>query len=57
MEVFGVLWMNDQGQYGRWAFSGSTDVYEMQDDFREKVKNEFTIIELLVVHGQQRGID
>ncbi|HHJ19290.1 MAG TPA: restriction endonuclease [Gammaproteobacteria bacterium] len=41
MEVYWVPGVNNHGQYGRWAFAEFTDVYEMQDDFKEKVKNEF----------------
>jgi type III restriction enzyme len=33
--------VNHAGKYGRWAFAKFTNVYEMQDDFAEKVKAHF----------------
>jgi type III restriction enzyme len=33
--------VNNYGQYGRWAFTEFTDVYQMQADFGAKVEGEF----------------
>ena len=33
--------MNNLKAYGRWAFAEFTDVWEMEDDFKEKVESEF----------------
>ncbi len=41
METYWVPGVNNLGQYGRWAFVEFTDVYEMQDDFANKVEAEF----------------
>jgi type III restriction enzyme len=41
MDTYWVPGVNHSGQYGRWAFAEFTDVYEMQDDFAEKVKAHF----------------
>ena len=41
MENYWVPGVNNHGQYGRWAFAEFTDVYEMQEDFAEKVEMEF----------------
>ncbi|BCX88258.1 type III restriction enzyme [Methylomarinovum tepidoasis] len=41
MENYWVPGVNNHGQYGRWAFAEFTDVYEMQDDFEEKVEEAF----------------
>ena len=41
METYWVPGVNNQSQYGRWAFAEFTDVYEMQTDFEEKVEAEF----------------
>ncbi len=42
MEVYWVPGVNSHGYYGRWAFAEFTDVYAMQTDFKEKVKQEFS---------------
>jgi len=40
--------VNNQGQYGRWAFAEFTDVYETQTDFEGKVETEFNqMIEII----------
>jgi type III restriction enzyme len=41
MEVYWVPGVNNNGQYGRWAFSEFTEVYQIQSDFAEKVEAEF----------------
>lgn len=41
MEVYWIPGVNNHKQYGRWAFSEFTDVYQMQHDFAQKVEAEF----------------
>ncbi len=41
MENYWVPGVNNHGHYGRWAFAEFTDVYEMQEDFEQKVRAEF----------------
>jgi type III restriction enzyme len=41
MDAYWVPGVNNNGNYGRWAFAEFTDVYEMQMDFKEKVESEF----------------
>jgi len=41
MENYWVPGVNNHGHYGRWAFAEFTDVFEMYDDFKEKVESEF----------------
>ncbi len=41
METQWVPGVNNNGQYGRWAFAEFTDVYEMEADFAAKVESEF----------------
>ena len=33
--------VNNLGTYGRWASAEFTDVFQMQDDFAQKVEAEF----------------
>jgi type III restriction enzyme len=41
IETYWVPGVNNDGRYGRWAFSEFADVYEMQIDFAEKIQGEF----------------
>jgi type III restriction enzyme len=41
MDSYWVPGVNSLEQYGRWAFAEFTDVWEMQDDFSDKVESEF----------------
>ena len=41
MDTYWVPGVNNLGRYGRWAFAEFTDVYQMQDDFAQKVESEF----------------
>jgi type III restriction enzyme len=41
METYWVPGVNSLKQYGRWAFAEFTEVFQIQDDFAEKVKAEF----------------
>jgi hypothetical protein len=55
MDTYWVPGVNNLKQYGRWAFAEFTDVFQMQDDFAEKVATEFNkMIETLSAgHGQK----
>jgi type III restriction enzyme len=41
METYWVPGVNNNSQYGRWAFAEFTDVWQIQDDFAAKVEAEF----------------
>jgi type III restriction enzyme len=41
METYWVPGVNNNGQYGRWAFAEFTDAYQIQADFEAKVESEF----------------
>jgi type III restriction enzyme len=41
MDTYWVPGVNNLKQYGRWAFAEFTDVFQMQEDFTEKVAAEF----------------
>ncbi|GAB4355030.1 MAG: DEAD/DEAH box helicase family protein [Gammaproteobacteria bacterium] len=41
MENYWVPGVNNHGHYGRWAFAEFSDVFEMQEDFKERVEQEF----------------
>lgn len=41
METYWVPGVNNLRAYGRWAFAEFCDVYEMQDDFEQKVEAQF----------------
>ncbi len=41
METYWVPGVNNNGQYGRWAFAEFTDVFQMELDFAAKVEAEF----------------
>ena len=34
-------WVPGVNNYGRWAFTEFTDVYEMQEDFEKKINQAF----------------
>jgi type III restriction enzyme len=51
METYWVPGVNNLKSYGRWAFAEFTDVYEIEADFKDKVKSEFAkMIESLTVN-------
>ena len=52
METYWVPGVNNQSQYGRWAFAEFTDVYEMQTDFEEKVEAEFNRMIEQIIGGK-----
>ncbi len=41
METYWVPGINNNGQYGRWAFAEFTEVYRIETDFETKVQAEF----------------
>ncbi len=41
MEIYWVPGVNNNGQYGRWAFAEFTEVYQIEVDFEAKVEAEF----------------
>lgn len=41
MDTYWIPGVNNLGSYGRWAFAEFTDAYQMQDDFADKVEQEF----------------
>ena len=41
MDTYWVPGVNNNGQYGRWAFAEFTDAYQIQADFAAKVEGEF----------------
>lgn len=41
MDTFWIPGVNNLETYGRWAFAEFTDVYEIQDDFADKVAGKF----------------
>ncbi len=41
METYWIPGVNNNGQYGRWAFAEFCDLYAMEADFKEKVEAEF----------------
>src|SRR5580658_2668331 len=41
MDTYWVPGVNNNGQYGRWAFAEFTDAYQIQSDFEAKVEPEF----------------
>jgi type III restriction enzyme len=41
METYWIPGVNNNGQYGRWAFAEFTEVFTIESDFKEKVGIEF----------------
>jgi len=41
MDTYWVPGVNHLGTHGRWAFAEFTDVFQIQDDFKEKIESEF----------------
>ena len=41
METYWVPGVNHLGTYGRWAFAEFTEIYQIEADFKAKVKSEF----------------
>lgn len=41
-DVYWIPGVNNSGRYGRWAFAEFTDVYEIEEDFEQKIEAEFS---------------
>jgi type III restriction enzyme len=41
LDTYWVPGINNNGEYGRWAFAEFTDAYQIQSDFKAKVESEF----------------
>ena len=41
MDTYWVPGVNNDGRYGRWAFTEFTEVYQIESDFKAKVEAEF----------------
>ena len=41
MDTYWIPGVNNLGSYGRWAFAEFTDIYEMEDNFEQKVSERF----------------
>lgn len=41
METYWIPGVNNLGNFGRWAFAEFTDVYEMEEDFEQKISEKF----------------
>jgi type III restriction enzyme len=41
MDTYWIPGVNHLGSHGRWAFAEFGDVYEMQNDFADRVQAEF----------------
>jgi hypothetical protein len=56
MDTYWVPGVNNLGSYGRWAFAEFTDVFQMQDDFADKVEAELNrMIDNLFLDGATDG--
>jgi len=41
MDNYWIPGVNHLGTQGRWAFAEFTDVYQIESDFKDKLKSEF----------------
>ncbi len=41
METYWIPGVNNNGDYGRWAFAEFTEIYEIESDFEAKIQSEF----------------
>ncbi|HOO50077.1 MAG TPA: hypothetical protein PLK94_02195, partial [Alphaproteobacteria bacterium] len=41
METYWIPGVNNNGQFGRWAFAEFTEVYQIESDFKAKVEKAF----------------
>ena len=41
MDTYWIPGVNNLDKYGRWAFAGLTEVYQIEQDFAGKVQAEF----------------
>jgi type III restriction enzyme len=51
METYWVPGVNNNGQYGRWAFAEFTEVYQIEADFKATIEAKFNkMIEAVAAH-------
>ena len=53
MEAYWVPGVNNLKTYGRWAFAEFTEVFEIEEQFKAKIENEFNKMIDSTVSGQQ----
>lgn len=53
MEAYWIPGVNNLSTYGRWAFAEFTEVFEIEDQFKAKIENEFNKMIDSTVRGQQ----
>lgn len=53
MEAYWIPGVNNLKTYGRWAFAEFTEVFEIEDQFKKKIENEFNKMIDSTVSGQQ----
>jgi len=54
METYWVPGVNNNGQYGRWAFAEFTEVYRIETDFEARVEAEFNKMIEQTLHDKGR---
>ena len=57
MDTYWVPGVNNLKNHGRWAFAEFTDVFQIQDDFADKVEAEFDKMVQLSITPNQSGKD
>jgi type III restriction enzyme len=57
MDTYWVPGVNNLKNHGRWAFAEFTDVFQIQDDFADKVEAEFDKMVRLSITPNQSGKD
>lgn len=57
MDTYWVPGVNNLKNHGRWAFAEFTDVFQIQDDFADKVEAEFDKMVRLSMTPNQSGKD
>ncbi len=56
MDTYWVSGVNNNGEYGRWAFAEFTDAYQIQSDFAAKVESAFNkMIDSLALPSRDRS--
>jgi len=51
METYWVPGVNNSGQYGRWAFAEFTEVFQMEEEFKAKLHDQFNkMIESAIIN-------
>ncbi len=55
MDTYWVPGVNHLGTYGRWAFAEFTEVYQIEADFKDKVKTEFD--KMVGIYADRPGLE